>query len=466
MTTSYSGSSKFGETLGYDAQGLISSRTDTVNGVASPTKTYQYDGSNRLWKSTVSGATTTYGYDAHSNLRTINGAVVATYDVEDRLISFGNPAITFSHTSGTGERLTRTLNGQVTHYVYDSFHGLIQVRLPTAVTLDYTIDALGRRVTRKRLVNGVLQNEKRYLYAEGNRLVAELNSSGAVVSQFIYARGAHVPDILIKGTTVYQMVTDHLGSVRLVVQMSNGAIAQRIDYDDWGTPTYVTGTPDLQPFAFAGGHWDPDTKLLHLGAREYDPEVRRFLTRDPSGFAGGWNLYGYAGNDPVNYVDPDGNTPWLAAAAVGAASSAVTEIALQLATNGGNFDCIDWGYVGVSAAIGALPGVGKGLNWRALLANQRGALFPKISVTPSEALRIQNAANRIGKPIHLVGSRAKGTAKPWSDYDFVVQANSATRRSVAKSLPGAKDIKRGLPWNQDIYQELDSTLPHVTFFPK
>ncbi len=202
-------------------------------------------------------------------------------------------------------------------------------------------------------------------------LVAELNSSGAVVSQFIYARGAHVPDILIKGTTVYQMVTDHLGSVRLVVQMSNGAIAQRIDYDDWGTPTYVTGNADLQPFAFAGGLWDPDTKLLHLGAREYDPEVRRFLTRDPSGFAGGWNLYGYAGNDPINYVDPDGNVP-IAPALAGAAAGAGIDIAMQLASNGCNFNCLNWGDVATSAALGAfsLGGrfVGGSMKWSAVRA--------------------------------------------------------------------------------------------------
>jgi len=68
----------------------------------------------------------------------------------------------------------------------------------------------------------------------------------------------------------------------------------------------VTGSWDVQPFGFAGGLWDPDTKLVHFGAREYDPEVTRWTTPDPTRFAGGFNLYGYVDNDPLNFVDRTG----------------------------------------------------------------------------------------------------------------------------------------------------------------
>lgn len=53
--------------------------------------------------------------------------------------------------------------------------------------------------------------------------------------------------------------------------------------------------------------WDPETQLVRFGARDYDPSVSRWTTKDPIGFAGGdTNLYAYVGGDPVNGVDPSG----------------------------------------------------------------------------------------------------------------------------------------------------------------
>ena len=53
--------------------------------------------------------------------------------------------------------------------------------------------------------------------------------------------------------------------------------------------------------------------------REYDPEVGRWLSKDPILFAGGdTNLYGYTVNDPVNYIDSDGKCPFCVAIGIGA----------------------------------------------------------------------------------------------------------------------------------------------------
>ncbi|MDQ6802628.1 MAG: RHS repeat-associated core domain-containing protein [Acidobacteriota bacterium] len=65
--------------------------------------------------------------------------------------------------------------------------------------------------------------------------------------------------------------------------------------------------PNFQPFGFAGGIYDTDTKLLHCAAREYDAETGRWTRPDPALFGGGdSNLYAYVLNDPVNLSDPIG----------------------------------------------------------------------------------------------------------------------------------------------------------------
>ena len=111
---------------------------------------------------------------------------------------------------------------------------------------------------------------------------------------------------MVRGGTTYRLITDQLGSVRLVVNASTGAVAQEIEYDPFGE-VISDSNPGFQPFGFAGGLYDPETGLTHFGAREYDAELGRWTSPDPIGFSGGDpNLYGYVVQDPVNLADPYG----------------------------------------------------------------------------------------------------------------------------------------------------------------
>jgi RHS repeat-associated protein len=167
------------------------------------------------------------------------------------------------------------------------------------------MDGMGRRVGKK--VGGILQ--KAWIYRDALNPVAELDGAGNVVSVFVYGTKSHVPDYMVKGGNTYRFVTDQLGSVRLVVKVSDGSIAQRIDYDEWGNATLQAGTWGFQPFGYAGGLYDPDTGLVRFGARDYDPETGRWTAKDPIGFGGGQaNLYLYVGGDPINFIDPSGRT--------------------------------------------------------------------------------------------------------------------------------------------------------------
>jgi RHS repeat-associated protein len=112
-----------------------------------------------------------------------------------------------------------------------------------------------------------------------------------------------VPDQVVKNGVAYRMISDVLGSVRLVVNASTGEVAQQLTYDAFGKVVADT-SPGFQPFGFAGGLYDSDTGLVRFGARDYDAESARWTVRDPILFGGGQtNFYAYVNNDPVNMID-------------------------------------------------------------------------------------------------------------------------------------------------------------------
>ncbi|MBK6515474.1 MAG: RHS repeat-associated core domain-containing protein [Polyangiaceae bacterium] len=120
----------------------------------------------------------------------------------------------------------------------------------------------------------------------------------------MYAGGVNVPALMVTPTATYRLVTDHLGSVRRVVDVATGVVVQELEYDAWGRVLLDTN-PGLQPFGFAGGLYDPDTGLVRFGARDYDAETGRWTAKDPIRFGGGINLYAYT-TDPVNQFDSTG----------------------------------------------------------------------------------------------------------------------------------------------------------------
>jgi RHS repeat-associated protein len=134
-----------------------------------------------------------------------------------------------------------------------------------------------------------------------------LDSAGNIEATFLYGTRAHVPDAMVMTDgTVYRFITDHLGSVRLVVNAETGQVVQRVDYDAFGRVLNDTN-PGFQPFGFAGGLYDDDTGLVRFGARDYDGYTGRWTAKDPILFGGGSvNFYSYVDSDPVNRLDPTG----------------------------------------------------------------------------------------------------------------------------------------------------------------
>ena len=306
-----------------DARGRIRDVTEEITTTGTGpldtrTRGYAYDPAGRLQYVFEDGTQVSeYVYGPNGNrLQHVQatGTVVGVYDDQDRLTQYcpqdgtgaplptaGLPCYAYAYNaSGQLEARTDLGTSEVTSYDYDELGGLRSVQASAGDAIAYELDAAGRRVGKR--INGTAV--RGWLYQDALNPVAELDGSGAVVSTFVYATMGHVPDYMVKGGQTYRIVTDHLGSVRLVVNVADGSVAQRVDYDEFGVATLVSGSWDVQPFGFAGGLYDADTGLVRFGARDYDAVVGRWTRKDPILLGGGQaNLYVYVGGDPANRID-------------------------------------------------------------------------------------------------------------------------------------------------------------------
>ncbi|MBK6812166.1 MAG: RHS repeat-associated core domain-containing protein [Sandaracinaceae bacterium] len=156
-----------------------------------------------------------------------------------------------------------------------------------------------------RVVNGAF--ERGWLYKDSLNPIAQVNAAGVVEATYVYVTRANVPDYIVTTAgAVYRVVSDHLGSVRMLVNATTGAVVERYDYDVWGRVTFESGDHSLHPFGYAGGLYDADTGLVRFGVRDYDADAGRWTAPEPLGFAAEANWYRYANGDPMNYTDPTG----------------------------------------------------------------------------------------------------------------------------------------------------------------
>jgi len=301
------GTSLLGVGYARDSLGRITRLDDTTQGT--PMRwSFVYDNVGRLKADSVDGALLhSFLYDSNGNRLSYSsnsGVVTYRYDAQDRLLASyaGGDSTTYAYGSNGELKIITAPGGATTKLTYDALGNLLKVVLPSGDSVEYLIDGQSRRVGRK--FNGATTH--RWLYHGQLRPVAEVDSVGNVISRFVYGTRKNVPDYMTRGGSVYRLVTDHLGSVRLVVDTSTGAIAQSMDYDEWGVVTAEMGA-GFQPFGFAGGLSDSATRLTRFGARDYMASAGRWLAQDPILHQGGSsNLYGYALEDPINYVDLDG----------------------------------------------------------------------------------------------------------------------------------------------------------------
>jgi RHS repeat-associated protein len=250
----------------------------------------------------LAGATS-YAYDTKNELlqenSARNGGYVNNfgYDAAENPVSFKGTANTFN-TDNQNTAFAFDGNGNPTTYKGTALGFDPENRLTsygTAMTVGYNGDDL--RAWKSSAAG------KTYFVYDGDSPVLELDSNGNVTAFNVWG----MIGLLSRrtGTTSVYNTFDPQGSV---VQRLDGNqnILSTSAYDAWGNPLVPKQN---DPFGY-NAQWryytDNETGLILLTHRYYDPTQGRFLTRDPIGYEGGVNLYGYVKSNPITYYDREG----------------------------------------------------------------------------------------------------------------------------------------------------------------
>jgi RHS repeat-associated protein len=142
---------------------------------------------------------------------------------------------------------------------------------------------------------------EKHLVWEGMAILEERDTSNTVIKRYF-------PEGQLEANNYYY-TRDHLGSVREVSD-ATGALLNSYEYDAYGRQTAIYQSANgKSDFGYTGHYYHAASGLGLATYRGYNPDLGRWLSRDPIEEMGGMNVYGYVGNTPVDVTDLSGLAP-------------------------------------------------------------------------------------------------------------------------------------------------------------
>ena len=254
-------------------------------------------------------------------------------EITQRTLTGGSPVV-FQYDGATGASNGNLKNDGTLIYAYDALNRLIQINRVSDghIIATYLYDAMNRRV-RKTILNGGLNGSvpnstTDYIWS-GSQVVEERNAGNTPIRQYLW--GTYVDELIQLITLVplgpqslpagaYYLLQDLLYRATALTS-STGVIVEAYDTDAYGNTLIFTGPgsdgvwftdDDVQSnyganeIIYCGYRYDPETELYYVRNRSYNAALGRWLQRDPIGYAGGINLYGYVMGNSVGSTDPNG----------------------------------------------------------------------------------------------------------------------------------------------------------------
>lgn len=261
-------------------------------------RAFQYDALQRVTAGGADGLTESYSYDLLGNRTTSHLSAAHSHDGINRLLEDDDFTYVFDADGNLTGKIEKA-GGATTTYVYNARNQLVRAELPGGGVAEYQYDVVGRRIGK------TVDGQVTYFIYDGENILLETDAAGVVTARYDYGPGRDRPLVQSRGAQSFFYHADHRGSVRRITDGS-GFVVNAYSYDAYGNiESAVEGIPN--DFTFTGRERDSETGLYFYRARYYDPATGRFLTKDPLGFASGdGNLFRYAGNNPINRVDPSG----------------------------------------------------------------------------------------------------------------------------------------------------------------